>query len=94
MRVNAGMAFAFTLLSVLGIIVFFGAGDDPVGGVFIGLTGVYVTDFFASLKPDLGRPGELAERAVGFFRIGTGLWLMYLTFAVVLDFVLNYKLTV
>ena len=41
-----------------------------------------------------GRPGELAERAVGFFRIGTGLWLMYLTFAVVLDFVLNYKLTV
>ena len=93
-RVNVGMAFAFTLLSILGIIVFFGAGDDPVGGVFIGLTGVYVTDFFASLKPDLGRPGELAERAVGFFRIGTGLWLMYLTFAVVLDFVLNYKLTV
>jgi hypothetical protein len=93
-RVNIGMAFAFTLISILGIIVFFGARDYPVGGVFIGLTCIYVSDFFASMKPDIGRPGELSERALGFFRIGTGLWLMYLTFAVALDFVLNYTLTV
>jgi hypothetical protein len=93
-RVNVGMTVAFTLISILGIIVFFKSADAPVGGVFIGLTGVYVTDFFAVLKSDIGRPGELAERALGFFRIGTGLWLMYLTFAVVLNFVLNYNLPV
>ena len=28
-RVNVGMAFAFTLISILGIIVFFSAGDHP-----------------------------------------------------------------
>ena len=36
--------------------------------------------------------GGLAERGTGFFRIGTGLWLMYLTFAVALNFILNYNL--
>src|SRR6201996_2214811 len=41
-RVNVGMSVAFTLISILGIIVFFSAGDHPVGGVFIGLTCVYV----------------------------------------------------
>ena len=54
-RVNVGMAFAFTLISILGIIVFFSAGDHPVGGVFIGLTCVYVADFFASLGSALAR---------------------------------------
>jgi hypothetical protein len=41
---------------------------------------VYVADFFASLRA--GGMSALAERALGFFHIGTGLWLMYLTFAV------------
>jgi hypothetical protein len=27
------------------------------------------------------------ERATGFFRLGTGLWLMYLVFAVALNFI-------
>jgi hypothetical protein len=89
-RVNVGMAVAFTLISILGIIVFFGAHDNPVAGVFIGLTGVYVTDFVASLK--LEGISAIAERALGAFRIGTGLWLMYLTFAVALNFVLGYTL--
>src|ERR671935_2136802 len=48
-RPNAFMAVAFTLISVLGIIVFFHAHDEPVGGLFIGLTCIYVSDFFASL---------------------------------------------
>jgi hypothetical protein len=91
-RVNLGMTFAFLLISVLGIIVFFKVSDDPVGGVFIGLACVYVADFFASLKPDLPKLGGVAERALGFFRLGTGLWLMYLVFAVVLNFVLKYTL--
>ena len=30
--------------------------------------------------------------AVGFFGLGTGLWLMYLVFAVALNFILNYGL--
>jgi hypothetical protein len=91
-RVNAGMTVAFTAISVLGIIVFFKAGDDPVGGLFIGLTCIYVTDFFASLQADLGGVGRLGERLLGFFHIGTGLWLFYLLYAVTLDFVLGYHL--
>ena len=51
-RVNVGMAVAFLLISILGIIVF-KVGDDPVGGLFIGLACVYAADFVASLKPDL-----------------------------------------
>jgi hypothetical protein len=91
-RVNAGMCIAFLLISILGIIVFFNVHDAPVGGVFIGLACVYVTEFFASLKIDLPTVGAAAERALGFVRIGTGLWLMYLVFAVVLNSVLRYTL--
>jgi hypothetical protein len=91
-RINVGMCIAYTLLSILGIIVFFSVHDDPVGGVFIGLTGVYVTEFFSSMSADLPVIGKWAERGTGFFRIGTGFWLMYLTFAVALNFILNYNL--
>lgn len=93
-RVNAGMTIAFLLISILGIIVFFKVGDDPVGGLFIGLACVYFVDFFASLKTDLPRLGGLGERALGFFHLGTGFWLMYLVFAVALNFVLGYTLPV
>lgn len=91
-RVNVGMAVAFLLISILGIIVFFKVGDDPVGGLFIGLACVYAADFVASLKPDLPKLGGWAERPLGFFRLGTGFWLMYLVFAVALNFILNYGL--
>jgi len=91
-RVNLGMTVAFTLISILGIIVFFGAHDNPVGGLFIGLTCVYVADFVASLAPDLPGIGALGERALGFFHITVGFWLMYLTFAAALNFALGYTL--
>jgi hypothetical protein len=91
-RVNLGMAIAFLLISVLGIIVFFQSGDAPVGGLFIGLACVYVAEFAASLKPDLPVLGGWGERALGFFHLGTGLWLMYLVFAVALNFTLGYGL--
>jgi hypothetical protein len=91
-RVNAGMTVAFLLISILGIIVFFNVGDDPVGGLFVGLTCVYAMDFFASLKPDLPKLGGWGERALRFFHLGTGLWLMYLMFAAVLNYVLMYSL--
>ncbi|MCU1459013.1 MAG: hypothetical protein JWL73_3105 [Actinomycetia bacterium] len=103
-RPNAFMSVSFIFLSVLGIVVFFRAHDNPVGGLFIGLTLVYVSDFFASLflrppraasiEPAVASPttrlepsvlSELGERALGFFHLGTGLWLIYLTYAAVLN---------
>jgi hypothetical protein len=91
-RTNVGMSVAFIVLSVLGIVVFFKAHDNPVAGVFIGLTCVYVAEFFASLAPDVPRVGRPAIRALGFFHLGTAAWLMYLTFAVALNFILKYTL--
>ncbi|MCU1429965.1 MAG: hypothetical protein JWL83_3965 [Actinomycetia bacterium] len=106
-RPNGFMAVAFTMLSALGIVVFFKAGDAPVGGLFIGLTAVYICEFIASLgvRESVGadgrgaqrtptRLGETGERALGFFHIGTGLWLMYLTWAVTLGITVNVKLPV
>jgi hypothetical protein len=88
-RPNAFMSIAFTILSALGIVVFFHHSVDPkVGGLFIGLTCIYVSDFFASLGSRLG------TRALGFFHLGTGVWLMYLTWIVVLDFAAGYHITV
>jgi hypothetical protein len=105
-RPNGFMAVAFTVISVLGIVVFFKADDWPVGLLFIGLTCIYVSDFFASLfmhvpsRPVAAEPGgapvtaprpeptpisEMGERALGFFHLITGGWLMYLTFAVTLN---------
>lgn len=103
-RPSAGMCVAFGLISALGILIFFKGSDAPVGGLFIGLTCIYISDFFASLLPappaaavageatPAGPPpkrhplGELGERGLGFFHLGTGLWLMYLTWATALNF--------
>jgi hypothetical protein len=87
-RPNAGMSVAFTTLSALGITVFFHAGDWPVGLLFVGLAGVYVCEFFVTLgaKP--------FERLLGLVRVLTGLWLMYLTFAVTVNFAAGFHLTV
>lgn len=113
-RPNAFMSIAFTLISALGIVVFFEASDAPVAGLFIGLTCIYVSDFFASLLPSpppaptsaevagaltpagqrATRPrlGALGELALGFFHLGTGLYLMYLTWAAALNFSIGWHL--
>jgi len=93
-RANIGMTVAFLLISILGVVVFFKAGDDPVGGLFIGLACVYVSEFFATLGPDVPRLSGPGEKALGFFHLGTGLWLMYLVWAVALNFILKYTLPV
>jgi hypothetical protein len=87
-RPNAGMSVAFTLLSVLGVTVFVHAGDWPVGLLFVGLVGVYVSEFLVTVgtKP--------FERILGLIRVLTGLWLMYLTFAVTLNFAAGFHLAV
>ncbi|MGH3149934.1 MAG: hypothetical protein ACRDOB_04275 [Streptosporangiaceae bacterium] len=91
-RANVGMTVAFAFISILGIIVFFKAGDEGVGILFCGLTAIYVADFFASLKADIGSLGNLGERALGFFHLATGFWLMYLMFADILNSVLKFTL--
>ncbi|GHH87532.1 hypothetical protein GCM10018793_63680 [Streptomyces sulfonofaciens] len=83
-RPNAGLCVAFMVVSALGATVFFAAADWPVGLVFLGLFAVYFSEFFVSVGVGL------AERALGLFRIATGLWLMYLTYAVTVDFALGY----
>jgi hypothetical protein len=78
-RANALMSIPFLVLSTLGAVVSFGAGDDPAGALFAGLTLVYVCDLFASL-------GSVSwERLLGLAHVATGLWLMSLTAAAVLD---------
>ncbi|MBV2354124.1 hypothetical protein KUM39_07060 [Streptomyces sp. J2-1] len=83
-RVNAGVSVGYMVMSALGATVFFGSGDWAVGIVFIGLFFVYACKFVMSV----GVP--VAERAMGLFRILTAVWLMYLTFAVTVDFTLGY----
>lgn len=78
-RPNAAMTVPFLFISVLGAVVFFGADDNPVGALFVGLAVVYFCDFFASL-------GKVFwGRTLGFAHIAVGLWLMYLTTASVLN---------
>jgi hypothetical protein len=83
-RTNAGMCVAFMVISAMGANVFFSAGDWPVGLLFLGLFAVYFTDFFASIRIPLG------ERALGFFHLITGAWLMYLAYATAVDFAIGY----
>jgi hypothetical protein len=80
-RPNAMMSVAFTALSVLGLLVFFhNSADTPVAWLFVGLTVIYICDFFASLGVALG------TRALGLFHLATGFYLLYLTFAAALNF--------
>ncbi|WP_220093281.1 hypothetical protein [Actinacidiphila glaucinigra] len=83
-RVNAGVGVAYMVLSALGATVFFAANDWPVGLVFVGLFAVYLSKFVMSV----GVP--VAERVMGLFRLLTAAWLLYLTFAVVVNFTLGY----
>ncbi|HEX7106915.1 MAG TPA: hypothetical protein VF218_13190 [Acidothermaceae bacterium] len=92
-RPNAGMTVAYTIISVLGIVVFFKASDWPVGLLFIGLTLIYVSDFFASaigLLPET--MNKMGERSLGLWHLLTGLWLMYLTWATALNLSNGMKL--
>ncbi|GAA1405146.1 hypothetical protein [Catellatospora coxensis] len=90
-RPNGYMSIPFVLLGILGMIVFFKAGDWPLGLLFTGLMLVYVAEFFASFniggKPALdGRPASNpGQKVLGLLHIVVGLWLVYLTFAATLN---------
>ena len=83
-RTNAGMCVAYMLISAMGATVFFKATDWPVGLLFLGLFGVYFFDFFVAIGI------KLSEKALGLVRIATGCWLMYLAYAVAVDFSVGY----
>jgi hypothetical protein len=87
-RSNAGMTIAFMVLSAMGATVTFSVGDWPVGILFIGLFAIYFCHFFTSLEI------SGAVRVLGAIRILTGAWLMYLTYAVVVDLSLGWHWTV
>ncbi|HEX4206196.1 MAG TPA: hypothetical protein VHZ51_18760 [Ktedonobacteraceae bacterium] len=78
---DAWMAIAFFLLSLLGVIVFFSANDIPVAIIFIGLSLIYLTEI-----PTRFSVFAAGGRLVGLLQILTGIWLMYMTWAVVLNF--------
>ncbi len=50
------------------------------------------SDFFASLKADIGPLGNLGEKALGALHLATGFWLFYLLFADILNAVLKFTL--
>ena len=83
-RPNAGLSVAYMVISAIGATVFFKVTDWPVGLVFVALFAVYFFEFFSTVG------FAVAERAVGLFRIVAGAWLMYLSYAVVVDFALGY----
>lgn len=85
-RPNAGMAVGFATLSVAGVVVFFAAGAWPVGLVFAGLTAVYVSEFLVGMTVPAG------VRLLGLSHLVTGLWLMYMTFATILNIASGYHL--
>lgn len=96
-RPNGGMAIAFTIVSVLGMVVFFPVAW-PVGVLFAGLTAVYITDFFGNVPiAGTGTSASASIRKVGIkfhgvSHLATGIWLMYLTFATTLNIASGYNL--
>ena len=91
-RPNGFMAIPFIIISVLGMTVFFRAGDWPLGLLFTGLTLVYVCEFFATFKLAVRGSVNLGEKALGLSHILVGLWLMYLTFATTLNMASGFHL--
>jgi hypothetical protein len=77
---EAWMAIGMLVLSVLGLVSFWGNGDIPVAILFAGLSLIYISEIVANTS------GIHGHKAVGFFMFLTGIWLMYLTVAVTLDF--------
>ena len=60
---------------------------QPSWTLCTGLFPVYLSELFVALQV-----GPTAVKAIGFFRTVTGVWLMYLTVAVVLNNALGYSL--
>ena len=80
------MAIAFLFLSILGVDIFWQAGDIPVMIIFVGLTFIYAIEVPTRL---LG--WNLGNRLIGLFQVLTAIWLMYCTYAITTDLALGAK---
>ncbi|KPV42412.1 hypothetical protein [Alicyclobacillus ferrooxydans] len=78
---EAWMAIPFLLLSILGAISFGGNGDIPAMILFIGLILIYLCEIFEKFLNSTGW-----GKGTAFFQLLTGIWLMYLTYGVTLNF--------
>ncbi|MFX4301668.1 hypothetical protein ACOJUR_05240 [Alicyclobacillus tolerans] len=78
---EAWMAIPLMFLSVLGIISFGGNGDIPAAILFVGLTLIYISEVFARFMNS-----GFWNKSVGLFQFLTGIWLLYLTYGVTLNF--------
>lgn len=74
------MAIAFVIISILGAVVFIADNDIPVAIVFIGLSLIYLSEIPARFLKL-----AVAARLVALWQVLTGIWLMYLTVATVLN---------
>lgn len=88
---DAWMALAYTIVSVLGVVIFIIANDIPIMIVFIGLSLIYISE--APTRFGLW-PLPFGVRLVGLWQVLTGLWLMYLTWAFALNLSVGMKLWV
>jgi hypothetical protein len=80
------MAIAFLFLSILGVDIFWQAGDIPVMLIFVGLTFIYAIEVPTRL---LG--WNLGNRLIGLFQVLTAIWLLYCTYAITTDLALGAK---
>lgn len=78
------MAIPFLFISILGMLIFFIAGDVPVGILFIGLSLIYITEIPARFLNSVP-----LSRLVALWQFLTGIWLMYLTYGVVFNIALG-----
>lgn len=74
------MAIAFVIISILGAVVFIADNDIPVAIVFIGLSLIYLSEIPARFLKL-----AVAAQLVALWQVLTGIWLMYLTVATVLN---------
>src|SRR3984885_1654805 len=85
-QLDGWMAIAFLFLSILGVDVFWRAGDIPVLIIFVGLTAIYAPEvparFFSC---------NLGARVTALFQVITGVWLMYCTYAMTVNLALRAK---
>jgi hypothetical protein len=85
-QLDGWMAIAFLFLSMLGVDVFWRAGDIPVMIIFVGLTLIYATEVPTRLLS-----WNSGLRLIGLFQFVTGIWLMYCTYAMTVDLALGAK---
>lgn len=78
---EAWMSIPLLGLSVLGMVSFFNNGDAPVGILFVGLTLIYICELFGRMMNS-----AMWIKGIALFQFLTGIWLLYLTFGVTLNF--------